>query len=173
MLHSPSHHFFFYNIRHYHSSQDYELVCPYYRMGCKVSCRRSTLESHLKTDCAFAQQIKDMDTASSKDIFNPDDYEVRYRAAWCIVRYWLDYRKVLYSTVQYSRVLHSAVQTAEGYVVLSCIAKVQKWIGNSSIKVYVHRCKLVWDWVILYCAVQYCAVLYCTVLYCTALYCTV
>ena len=64
-------------------------------MGCKVSCRRSTLESHLKTDCAFAQQIKDMDTASSKDTFNPDDYEVRSM-----------------STVRSTQhVLHSAVNT--------------------------------------------------------------
>lgn len=45
-------------------------------MGCKVSCRRSTLEKHLGEECIFARQIKDMDVASKADNFNPDDYEV-------------------------------------------------------------------------------------------------
>jgi hypothetical protein len=56
--------------------QDYELVCPYYRMGCKVSCRRSTLQRHLSEECILARQIKDMDVANTHDTFKPDDYEV-------------------------------------------------------------------------------------------------
>jgi hypothetical protein len=62
-------------------SEDYELVCPYYRMGCKVSCRRSTLQKHLTDECIFAQQIKQMDMASNKTNhddgnFQPDNYEI-------------------------------------------------------------------------------------------------
>ena len=45
-------------------SEDYELVCPYFRMGCKESCRRSTLEKHLKEDCYVAQQMRVMDAAN-------------------------------------------------------------------------------------------------------------
>ena len=53
-------------------------------MGCKVSCRRSTLEKHLKEECAFAQQIKDRDMASNIE-FKPDDYEVStVRACECV-----------------------------------------------------------------------------------------
>ena len=33
-------------------------------MGCKESCRRSTLEKHLKEECYVAQQMKAMDTAN-------------------------------------------------------------------------------------------------------------
>ena len=86
-------------------SEDYELVCPYYRMGCKQSCRRSTLEKHLQQECYFAQQMKLMDAANlvgssgsgsgsgssntsnhdtstgtgsgtGGDDFRPDDYEI-------------------------------------------------------------------------------------------------
>jgi DNA polymerase sigma len=33
--------------------EDYELVCPYYRLGCRVHCKRSTIAAHLK-ECAYA-----------------------------------------------------------------------------------------------------------------------
>ena len=33
-------------------------------MGCKESCRRSTLEKHLKEECYVAQQMKLMDAAN-------------------------------------------------------------------------------------------------------------
>ena len=33
--------------------EDYELVCPYYKLGCRVSCRRGDIEAHLKI-CPYA-----------------------------------------------------------------------------------------------------------------------
>ena len=38
--------------------EDYELVCPYYKLGCRVSCRRGNIEKHLKR-CRFALELKD------------------------------------------------------------------------------------------------------------------
>ena len=73
-------------------SEDYELVCPYYRVGCNSSCRRSTLEKHLQEECYFAQQMKLLDAANlvgssggggggggdngNSGDFSPDDYEI-------------------------------------------------------------------------------------------------
>ncbi len=34
-------------------NEDYELVCPYYKLGCRLTCRRSTLTKHLQS-CSFA-----------------------------------------------------------------------------------------------------------------------
>ena len=39
--------------------EDYELVCPYYKLGCRVSCRRSNVEIHMKT-CRFALELGDV-----------------------------------------------------------------------------------------------------------------
>lgn len=36
--------------------EDYELVCPYVRLGCRAVCRRSTIESHMK-QCIFALEV--------------------------------------------------------------------------------------------------------------------
>lgn len=36
--------------------EDYELVCPYYKLGCRVSCRRGNIEKHLKK-CRFALDL--------------------------------------------------------------------------------------------------------------------
>ena len=47
---------------------DYELVCPYFRMGCSETCRRSTVTQHLK-HCRFARN----DTVAAPDA---DIYEV-------------------------------------------------------------------------------------------------
>ena len=38
--------------------EDYELVCPYYKLGCRVSCRRGNIEKHLKK-CRFALELID------------------------------------------------------------------------------------------------------------------
>lgn len=38
--------------------EDYELVCPYFKLGCRVSCRRGTIEKHLKK-CRFALEMID------------------------------------------------------------------------------------------------------------------
>jgi predicted nucleotidyltransferase len=37
-------------------SDDYELVCPYYKLGCRVNCRRSTLRQHL-LECEFCLDL--------------------------------------------------------------------------------------------------------------------
>lgn len=69
-------------------------------MGCKVSCRRSTLQRHLSEECIFARQIKDMDVANTHDNFKPDDYEVCHpfleicffssicNVSRCILKFW-------------------------------------------------------------------------------------
>jgi predicted nucleotidyltransferase len=44
-------------------SDDYELVCPYYKLGCRVNCRRSTLRQHL-LECEFCM---DLSTYLNKD----------------------------------------------------------------------------------------------------------
>lgn len=36
-------------------NDDYELVCPHYRMGCRANCRRSNLFTHLET-CEFGDR---------------------------------------------------------------------------------------------------------------------
>ena len=36
---------------------DYELVCPYYHAGCRVSCLRSRLAKHLADECKFCVDI--------------------------------------------------------------------------------------------------------------------
>jgi len=38
-------------------NEDYELVCPYYKLGCRATCRRSTVTSHLK-QCPYALESK-------------------------------------------------------------------------------------------------------------------
>lgn len=40
-------------------SEDYELVCPYVRFGCGVTCNRSTISQHLR-NCQFAISIDKM-----------------------------------------------------------------------------------------------------------------
>eukprot|EP01041_Mallomonas_annulata_P007148 gene7148-14552_t len=50
-------------------NDDYELVCCYFRLGCRVKCLRSTLCAHLKT-CEFAlecSQIQQYATVGSED----------------------------------------------------------------------------------------------------------
>jgi hypothetical protein len=36
--------------------EDYELVCPYYKLGCRASCRRGNVERHMKK-CPFALEL--------------------------------------------------------------------------------------------------------------------
>ena len=33
--------------------EDYELVCPYYKMGCRVKCSRLNIAKHLK-ECKYS-----------------------------------------------------------------------------------------------------------------------
>jgi hypothetical protein len=47
-------------------SEDYELVCPYYKLGCRISCRRSTVANHLK-ECIYAFEIISNDPVDSHD----------------------------------------------------------------------------------------------------------
>jgi hypothetical protein len=51
--------------------EDYELVCPYYKLGCNVYCRRSTLQQHLKK-CRFAIEY----TTTSQPASDDNSYEV-------------------------------------------------------------------------------------------------
>jgi hypothetical protein len=51
--------------------EDYELVCPYYKLGCKVYCRRSTVQQHLKK-CRFAIEY----TTTSQPASDENSYEV-------------------------------------------------------------------------------------------------
>ena len=39
-------------------SEDYELVCPYYKLGCRACCRRASVERHLK-ECPYALEAHD------------------------------------------------------------------------------------------------------------------
>jgi hypothetical protein len=58
-------------------SEDYELVCPYYRLGCRVSCRRSTVAKHLR-ECTFAFEIQpnSIESAVGGDSSALEDYEI-------------------------------------------------------------------------------------------------
>jgi hypothetical protein len=51
--------------------EDYELVCPYYKLGCRVNCRRSTVERHMKT-CQFALEL----CSESPPVTTGSGYEV-------------------------------------------------------------------------------------------------
>jgi hypothetical protein len=55
-------------ITDYH--EDYELVCPYYKLGCRVSCRRGTIGKHLKK-CRFALELVEQGLPET-----PGGYEV-------------------------------------------------------------------------------------------------
>ena len=37
-------------------SEDYELVCPYYKLGCRAVCRRAVLTKHMR-ECTYAFEI--------------------------------------------------------------------------------------------------------------------
>jgi len=41
-------------------SDDYELVCPYYKLGCRASCRRASVAEHLR-ECTFAVEMVDQE----------------------------------------------------------------------------------------------------------------
>ena len=57
-------------------NDDYELVCFYFRLGCREKCRRSTLNQHLKT-CVFALESKSSTLDNQSAIIDVDNYLVR------------------------------------------------------------------------------------------------
>jgi len=44
--------------------EDYALVCPYYRLGCRDVCTRKSLDNHLK-ECIFAMECNSYNSSSS------------------------------------------------------------------------------------------------------------
>lgn len=50
--------------------QNYDVVCPYYKLGCRSVCRKTEIQKHMKT-CKFALEVKD---DSEKIVLT--DYEV-------------------------------------------------------------------------------------------------
>lgn len=56
---------------------DYELVCPYYSVGCRELCRRSTLTNHIK-ECSFGLEIcfRTNDEHHLRAQLEAQDYEV-------------------------------------------------------------------------------------------------
>jgi len=51
-------------------NEDYDLVCPYFKLGCKVSCRRSNLKKHLE-ECPYTLEPK-----ADDNFIEFDTYEV-------------------------------------------------------------------------------------------------
>jgi hypothetical protein len=50
--------------------QNYDVVCPYYKLGCRIVCKKTEIQRHMKT-CPFALEVKD----HSEKIISTD-YEV-------------------------------------------------------------------------------------------------
>ena len=60
-------------------NEDYDLVCPYYKLGCRTSCRRSTVTSHLE-NCQYALESKPCVNENSDDgtmkPFESQEYDI-------------------------------------------------------------------------------------------------
>lgn len=50
--------------------QNYDVVCPYYKLGCRVVCKKTEIQKHMKS-CSYALEVKD----HSEKIISTD-YEV-------------------------------------------------------------------------------------------------
>jgi predicted nucleotidyltransferase len=57
-------------ISSHYAMEDYEVVCPYYKLGCTKTCKRSNLEKHLQ-DCQYT-----IDCYVPPNKYHIEDYEV-------------------------------------------------------------------------------------------------
>ena len=52
-------------------NKDYDVVCPYYKLGCRVTCKKSDIENHVKS-CPFAVESSQISNSEVLD----ENYEV-------------------------------------------------------------------------------------------------